>query len=258
MSNRARSRRAPAWPDVSGPRRSSARTWAPPPACWRSSSPLHRAVPRRHARPQLRRPRQPPETILRQTTIVAIAALAAPNHRDRLGRHRPLGRRDHRARHGRRRRTFTKAGSAPPSPRSAVARRRPRLRRVLNGLLVTRLRVGHFTVTLGTMLRVRGGAKGLAHDQKIDAPSSWLNELLARLPRQPRLAALFPAGVWLLLSPGLRGRRPPSLHAPRPPYLRRRLQTSRPAARFCGIPESPGSSWRSTSWAASSRAPPAD
>ena len=41
--------RAPAWPDVSGPRRSSARTWAPPPACWRSSSSSPRCSPPRAA-----------------------------------------------------------------------------------------------------------------------------------------------------------------------------------------------------------------
>jgi ribose transport system permease protein len=67
----------------------------------------------------------------------------------------------------------------------------------LNGLLVTRLKVVPFIVTLGTMLVVRGVAKGLAHDQKIDAPPSWLNELLARLPAE-RDWMLFPPGVWLL------------------------------------------------------------
>jgi ribose transport system permease protein len=67
----------------------------------------------------------------------------------------------------------------------------------LNGLLVTRLQVVPFIVTLGTMLVVRGVAKGLAHDQKIDAPQSWLNELLARLPAD-RDWMVFPPGVWLL------------------------------------------------------------
>jgi ribose/xylose/arabinose/galactoside ABC-type transport system permease subunit len=67
----------------------------------------------------------------------------------------------------------------------------------LNGLLVTRLKVVPFIVTLGTMLVVRGIAKGVAHDQKIDAPNSWLNELLARLPAD-RAWMLLPAGVWLL------------------------------------------------------------
>jgi ribose/xylose/arabinose/galactoside ABC-type transport system permease subunit len=68
---------------------------------------------------------------------------------------------------------------------------------VVNGLLVTRLKVVPFIVTLGTMLLVRGVAKGLAHDQKIDAPPSWLNELLARLPDE-RGWMLFPPGVWML------------------------------------------------------------
>jgi ribose/xylose/arabinose/galactoside ABC-type transport system permease subunit len=67
----------------------------------------------------------------------------------------------------------------------------------LNGLLVTRLKVVPFIVTLGTMLVVRGVAKGLAHDQKIDAPTSWLNELLARLPAD-REWMVFPPGVWML------------------------------------------------------------
>jgi ribose transport system permease protein len=70
----------------------------------------------------------------------------------------------------------------------------------LNGLLVTRLKVVPFIVTLGTMLVVRGVAKGLAHDQKIDAPKSWLNELLARLPADGTLREwmVFPPGVWML------------------------------------------------------------
>jgi ribose/xylose/arabinose/galactoside ABC-type transport system permease subunit len=67
----------------------------------------------------------------------------------------------------------------------------------LNGLLITRLNVVPFIVTLGTMLIVRGAAKGVAHDQKIDAPASWLSELLARLPAA-REWMLFPPGVWLL------------------------------------------------------------
>jgi ribose/xylose/arabinose/galactoside ABC-type transport system permease subunit len=70
----------------------------------------------------------------------------------------------------------------------------------LNGLLVTRLKVVPFIVTLGTMLVVRGVAKGLAHEQKIDAPRSWLNELLSRLPQDGtwREWMVFPPGVWIL------------------------------------------------------------
>jgi ABC-type xylose transport system permease subunit len=69
----------------------------------------------------------------------------------------------------------------------------------MNGILVTRLKVVPFIVTLGTMLVVRGLAKGIAHDQKIDAPKSWLNELLARLPDE-RAWMIVPAGVWMLFA----------------------------------------------------------
>lgn len=67
-----------------------------------------------------------------------------------------------------------------------------------NGFLITRLKVAPFIVTLGTYLVVRGAAKGLAHEQKIDAPITWLNDLVARLGPNQR-AMIFPAGVWLLL-----------------------------------------------------------
>jgi ribose/xylose/arabinose/galactoside ABC-type transport system permease subunit len=67
-----------------------------------------------------------------------------------------------------------------------------------NGLLITRLRVVPFIVTLGTMLVVRGAAKGLSREQKIDAPETWLNNLLASLgPDQQWM--LVPLGVWLLV-----------------------------------------------------------
>ncbi len=69
---------------------------------------------------------------------------------------------------------------------------------LLNGALVTGLRVVPFIVTLGTMLIVRGAAKGLSHEQKIDAPDTWLNSLLASLAPEQRWM-LVPAGVWLLI-----------------------------------------------------------
>ncbi len=46
------------------------------------------------------------------------------------------------------------------------------------GLLVTRLRVVPFIVTLGMMLLVRGAAKGLSDERRIEAPATWLNDLL--------------------------------------------------------------------------------
>jgi ribose transport system permease protein len=63
-----------------------------------------------------------------------------------------------------------------------------------NGLLITRLRVVPFIVTLGTMLVVRGAAKGLADERRIEAPTTWLNDLL----RSGAHGGFLPAGIWLL------------------------------------------------------------
>jgi ribose/xylose/arabinose/galactoside ABC-type transport system permease subunit len=65
----------------------------------------------------------------------------------------------------------------------------------LNGLLVTRLRVVPFIVTLGTMLLVRGAAKGLADERRVEAPITWLNDLL-RTARDGR-GWLLPSGIWM-------------------------------------------------------------
>ena len=56
---------------------------------------------------------------------------------------------------------------------------------VANGSLITGLRVVPFIVTLGTMILVRGLAKGLAEERRIEAPYTWLNDLLrARGPTE--------------------------------------------------------------------------
>ncbi len=49
---------------------------------------------------------------------------------------------------------------------------------LINGLLITGLRVVPFIVTLGTMILVRGAAKGFADERRIEAPQTWLNDLL--------------------------------------------------------------------------------
>lgn len=67
----------------------------------------------------------------------------------------------------------------------------------LNGLLVTRLGLVPFIITLGTLLVYRGAATGLAHEQKIDAPITWLNDMLTKFP-EPRWM-LVASGVWLAL-----------------------------------------------------------
>jgi len=65
----------------------------------------------------------------------------------------------------------------------------------LNGLLVTRLGLVPFIITLGTLLVFRGTATGLASEQKIDAPITWLNDLLTKFPSPPWM--LVASGVWL-------------------------------------------------------------
>ena len=69
---------------------------------------------------------------------------------------------------------------------------------LLNGLLIVRLRVVPFIVTLGTLLVVRGAAKGLAGEQKIDAPLTGLNDLLFPLAEGKEWMIVSP-GVWLML-----------------------------------------------------------
>lgn len=69
---------------------------------------------------------------------------------------------------------------------------------VLNGTLITKLKVSPFIVTLGSYLIFRGIAKGLADNQKIDAPMTWLRELLAK-PAKGHEWILVSYGVWLTL-----------------------------------------------------------
>jgi ribose/xylose/arabinose/galactoside ABC-type transport system permease subunit len=66
-----------------------------------------------------------------------------------------------------------------------------------NGILITRLRVVPFIVTLGTMLIVRGAAKGLADERRIEAPATWLNGLLRTVEAGRGL--FVPPGIWVLL-----------------------------------------------------------
>jgi ribose transport system permease protein len=66
---------------------------------------------------------------------------------------------------------------------------------LVNGALVTQLRVVPFIVTLGTMLLVRGAAKGLADERRIEAPVTWLNSLL-RTARDGS-GLWLPTGIWI-------------------------------------------------------------
>ena len=69
---------------------------------------------------------------------------------------------------------------------------------LMNGAIITGLRVQPFIVTLGAMGLIRGAAKGLAHEQKVDAPLTWLNGLLAALGPGERWQ-IVPPGVWILV-----------------------------------------------------------
>lgn len=68
----------------------------------------------------------------------------------------------------------------------------------VNGLLITGLRVIPFIVTLGMMILVRGAAKGLADERRIEAPPTWLNDLLRTL--DPDSAMVVPAGIWIVVA----------------------------------------------------------
>jgi ribose/xylose/arabinose/galactoside ABC-type transport system permease subunit len=63
---------------------------------------------------------------------------------------------------------------------------------LVNGVVVTGLRIVPFIVTLGTMGIARGIAKYLADEQKIDAPAQWLATVMDKAPTP----------AWLLVAPG--------------------------------------------------------
>jgi len=64
---------------------------------------------------------------------------------------------------------------------------------LVNGLLITRLRVIPFIATLGMLGIARGVAKWLAGQQTVNMRPTWVNEL----------AVTFPASPWMLLAPGV-------------------------------------------------------
>ena len=73
---------------------------------------------------------------------------------------------------------------------------------LLSGLLITWLRVVPFIVTLGMMLVVRGAAKGIARQQKIDVDivrQQWLPDLLHTVVGTDHNWMLVPTGVWVWL-----------------------------------------------------------
>jgi len=68
----------------------------------------------------------------------------------------------------------------------------------MTGLLITRLRLAPFIVTLGMWGALRGAAKGLAGEQMIVTPGTWLTRLLNTLTDEQSWM-LLPPGVWMML-----------------------------------------------------------
>ena len=66
-----------------------------------------------------------------------------------------------------------------------------------NGVLITSLRLVPFIVTLGMLGIARGVAKWIAGNQKIDAPLTWVNELMAKSPKPSWM--LIAPGVWIMI-----------------------------------------------------------
>ena len=64
---------------------------------------------------------------------------------------------------------------------------------LINGVLISTLRVVPFIVTLGMLGIARGVAKWVAREQTVIAPSTWVNDLLVT----------FPKPAWLILAPGV-------------------------------------------------------
>ena len=104
---------------------------------------------------------------------------------------------------------------------------------LLIGFVITRAKLPPFIVTLGMWGALRGTAKGLANEQVLMAPGTWLNKLLNTLTEDQKWM-LVPPGVWMMLILALivGG----MLH-----YTRRgrhivAVGSNEEAARLCGVP----------------------
>ena len=97
---------------------------------------------------------------------------------------------------------------------------------LVNGVLITQLRVVPFIVTLGTMLVIRGAAKGLAEERRIEAPVKLAERSAAGAARRG------PAPFRHLGGHRARAhrRRCSALHAFRPPCVCDRIQRAHGAA----------------------------
>jgi ribose transport system permease protein len=102
---------------------------------------------------------------------------------------------------------------------------------MLNGLAITRLRVIPFIVTLGMLGVARGVAKWLAHEQTVNAPPTWVNNLLVTFPTPSWL--VLPVGVWITIALAIAA----AVVLSRTVFGRRifALGSNEAAARACGV-----------------------
>jgi ribose transport system permease protein len=68
---------------------------------------------------------------------------------------------------------------------------------MVNGAVITALRVVPFIVTLGMLGIARGTAKWLAQEQTVNVPATWVSELVVTFPKPSWL--VLPIGVWMVL-----------------------------------------------------------
>jgi ribose transport system permease protein len=102
---------------------------------------------------------------------------------------------------------------------------------LLNGGLIATLEITPFIVTLGTMESLRGLAKGLAHEQKVDVEVEGLG-LLMRLDPESKLP--FPPGAFIAIAAAVVG----AIVLRYTRYGRHvvAIGSSTATARLCGIP----------------------
>jgi ribose/xylose/arabinose/galactoside ABC-type transport system permease subunit len=103
---------------------------------------------------------------------------------------------------------------------------------LLSGTIISALGIVPFIVTLGMMQIVRGVAKGLARESTVNAPASWLNELMIVEPPPHAWYSVAP-GVWLML--GLTAAMWLVLRYTRFGRHTFALGSNRQTARLCGI-----------------------
>ena len=102
---------------------------------------------------------------------------------------------------------------------------------ILNGIIITGLRVVPFIVTLGMLGIARGVAKWLAHEQTVNTPPTWVGDLLVTFPTPSWL--ILPPGVWMTIALAIAA----AFVLARTVFGRRlfALGSNEAAARACGI-----------------------